>query len=76
MLFKRFAAVSSTMDNATNGLFYSDTEMEYLLDIKTEFERDFPVGAVFSTRRQLIDAMREKASKFGFFVIDRGFSVL
>ena len=50
--------------------------MGNLLHIKSEFEREFPVGTLFPTQRQLIDAMREKASQFGFFVIDRGFSVL
>ena len=65
-----------TTEHNTNDLFYSAAEMENLLHIKSEFEREFPVGTVFTTRRQLIDAMREKVSKFGFFVIDRGFSVL
>ncbi|KAI2499762.1 hypothetical protein MHU86_14705 [Fragilaria crotonensis] len=65
-----------TTDHDAIDLFYSDAEMGNLLHIKSEFEREFPVGTLFPTRRQLIDAMREKASQFGFFVIDCGFSVL
>ena len=55
-----------------NDLFYSAAEKENLLHIKKEFDGEFPVGTVFSTRRHLIDAMREKATKFGLFIIDRG----
>ncbi len=44
-------------------LFYSPAEKENLLLIKQEFDGEFPVGTAFSTRRHLIDAMREKATK-------------
>jgi hypothetical protein len=66
----------ATTGHNANDLFYSDAETENLLHIKNEFEKEFPVGTMFPARRQLIDAMRKKASQFGFFVIDRGFSVL
>ncbi|KAI2507204.1 hypothetical protein MHU86_7270 [Fragilaria crotonensis] len=67
---------ATTDHNHADDLFYSDAEMGNLLHIKSEFESEFPVGTVFPTRRQLIDAMRDKASQLGFFVIDRGYSVL
>ena len=60
--------------NTANDIFYSPAEKENLLHIKEEFDEQFPVGAVFTTRRHLIDAMRQKAMKFGFFIIDRGFA--
>lgn len=66
----------ATTGHNANDLFYSDAETENLLHIKNEFEKEFPVGTLFPTRRQLIHAMRKNASQFGFFVIDRGFSVL
>ncbi|KAI2503039.1 hypothetical protein MHU86_11387 [Fragilaria crotonensis] len=53
-------------------IFYSQAEKENLHLIKKEFDGEFPVGAVFATRRDLIDAMRQKATKFGFFIVDRG----
>ena len=53
-----------------NDLFYSPAENEHLLLINKEFDGEFPVGTVYSTRRQLINAMRQKATKFGFFIID------
>ena len=55
-----------------NEMFYSPAEKENLLHIQKEFDGEFPVGTVFSTRSHLIAAMRQKATKFGFFVIDRG----
>jgi hypothetical protein len=64
----------NTMLNNCDDIFYSNTEKENLLHIKNEFDTEFPVGAVFPTRRLLIDAMREKAAKFGFFIVDRGFA--
>ena len=56
----------------SNDIFYTCAEKENLLRIKKEFDGEFPVGAVFATRRHLIDAMRQKATKFGFFIVDRG----
>jgi hypothetical protein len=58
-----------------NDLFYSPAEKDNLLLIKKDFDGEFPVGTAFSTRRHLIDAMREKATKFGFFLIDSGMAV-
>jgi hypothetical protein len=55
-----------------NDMFYSPAEKENLLHIQKEFDGEFPVGTVFSTRSHLIAAMRQKATKFGFFVIDLG----
>ncbi|KAI2503990.1 hypothetical protein MHU86_10487 [Fragilaria crotonensis] len=55
-------------------MFYSPAEKENLLHIKREFDGEFAVEDVFSTRRHLIDAMRHKAKTFGFFIVDRGMS--
>ncbi|KAI2495315.1 hypothetical protein MHU86_19214 [Fragilaria crotonensis] len=64
-------AEDENMHNA-NDLFYSPAEQVNLFLIQKEFDGEFPVGTLFSTQRHLIDAMREKATKFGFFIIDRG----
>jgi hypothetical protein len=56
----------------TNDMFYSPAEKDNLLHMQKEFDIEFPVGSVFSTRSHHIAAMRQKATKFGFFVIDRG----
>ncbi|KAI2492513.1 hypothetical protein MHU86_22053 [Fragilaria crotonensis] len=66
---------ATTDHNHADDLFYSDAEMEIYSTSRVS-SSEFPVGTVFPTRRQLIDAMRDKASQLGFFVIDRGYSVL
>ena len=67
-------AMEEESTHSADYLFYSPAEKENLLAIKKEFEVEFPLNAVFSTRRHLIDALREKATKFGFFIIDSGMS--
>ena len=61
-----------SMLTASNDIFYSHAEKENLIHIKEEFDGEFTVGTVFTSRRHLIDAMRRKATKFGFFIVDRG----
>ena len=62
--------------HSANDIFYSDAEKENLLRISHAFEREFPVGSVFATRRYLVDSMRQHASRLGFFLVDQGFSLL
>ena len=66
------AAAEAESVYTANDIFYSPAEQENLLIIKKEFDVEFPVDAVFSTRRHLVDAMRQKAVTFGFFIVDRG----
>ena len=71
---------TATIQNTTTAHnvndIYSEAEKENLLRISQEFEREFPVGSVFPTRRHLVDAMRQNASRLGFFLVDRGFALL
>jgi hypothetical protein len=56
--------------HTADDMFYSPEEKENLLHIRREFDGEFAVEDVFSTRRHLIDAMRHKAATFGFFIVD------
>jgi hypothetical protein len=60
--------------HTADDMFYSPEEKENLLHIRREFDGEFAVEHVYSTRRHLIDAMRHRAATFGFFIVDRGMS--